>query len=277
MGEWTPKAVTKVIRVLTTSTRPMLVETDLGDGWVKLPDNPEGPHALAGEVIGTLLAEWLGLSIFDFGAVSVPALDLPDGGKCKPGLAFAARHVAGQPWGGDDEQLRVAVNSEDVAGLVALDTWVRNPDRYSARAGHKPRCNVRNVFFSEEGLENDRLRLLAMDFSEAVRCGDSAISRHSCGISCQRDEHVFGLFPAFKPYVTVERLRLLADRLSAFRLDVAKGIVAQVPREWDLTERCRESVAEFLAGRAVYLTEQIVTRVMGACTAGNEGEGRSAR
>jgi hypothetical protein len=41
-----------VIRVLDTSTRPMLVETDIGRGWLKLPSNPEGPHALVGEVLG---------------------------------------------------------------------------------------------------------------------------------------------------------------------------------------------------------------------------------
>jgi hypothetical protein len=37
------------------------VETDAGEGFLKAMGNPESPHVLACELVGTLLAEWLGL------------------------------------------------------------------------------------------------------------------------------------------------------------------------------------------------------------------------
>src|SRR5580704_1943602 len=79
MGDWTPapKRVTRVLQQLATSTQPLLVETDRGDAFIKLPSNREGPHALACDLVGTRLAEWLQLPTFELALIEVPDLELP--------------------------------------------------------------------------------------------------------------------------------------------------------------------------------------------------------
>jgi len=234
----------------------MRVDTDAGEAWIKLPENPHGPHALVGEVVGTRLAEWLGLSTFEVCILEAPILSLPDGTKSQAGLAFAARKVVGQPWGGDDEQLARLANPHDLAGLVVVDTWTRNHDRYSARGG-TIRRNLHNVFFGHEGVGDDQLKLLAMDFTQAVRCEAGAITRHSCAIDYERHTDVFGLFPEFRPYTTVDRVQHFLRRLAQFRREDAHAVVGSVPQAWHLSAEVRERVTDFLVGRAAYLTEHL--------------------
>lgn len=236
----------------------MLVETDLGEGWIKLPSNPEGPHALAAELIGTRLAEWLGLATFDVCTLHCPALELPGGnGYSTPGLAFTARKIPGQTWGEADEQLEAVENRADFAGLVALDTWIRNPDRYCVRAG-ETRANLRNVFFGHDDVADDKVKLIAMDFSDSIRCGDAEITRRSCAIDQQRQALLFGLFPQFRRYVTEDLLRELADKLGSFPRDEARTIVDAVPGAWELPPDLRDRLVDFLRGRAVFLAEHLL-------------------
>ena len=53
----------------------MLVRTDAGDGYLKAMGNPAGEHALACELVGTQLAAWFGLPVFDFAIIQVTAAD----------------------------------------------------------------------------------------------------------------------------------------------------------------------------------------------------------
>jgi hypothetical protein len=75
---------------LKTGTRTIKVVTDLGAGYLKGLGNPEGPHVLVSELVGTRLANWLGLPTFEFGIIPVIAgygLTFFDGEEVEPGPA----------------------------------------------------------------------------------------------------------------------------------------------------------------------------------------------
>ena len=96
--------------------------------------NPQGPHQLACEYVGTQLAAWFGLPTFDYALMAVDAtvdeIPLKDGSFAESGPAFVTRAAAGHPWGGSAEELDALVNPEAVTHLVVFDTWTLNCDRY---------------------------------------------------------------------------------------------------------------------------------------------------
>ncbi len=237
----------------------MQVETRRWVGFNQASRLGRGTHALVAEWIGTRLSAWLGLLTFDHGAFACPALDLPDGSTSRPGLAFVSRHVVGQAWGGTaDDQLAQVENPSDIAGLVVVDTWTRNHDRYVKR-GDTVKRNVRNVFFTHEGCANETgVLLVAMDFTCSIRCDASQITRHGCGIDARRQEVLFGLFPEFGPYVKEADLRHHAARLAEFGQEDARRIVGSVPPAWDFSEEAMEFTRDFLTDRAHFLAEHLI-------------------
>ena len=152
-GVWPPTKILSVVQVVETSSRPVRAETDGGTVFAKFVGNPEGPHVLAAEVLGIECAKLLGLPTFDycvadFAAAEVAKVDLKKledtaSLPAKPGAAFVTRLHEGDPWDGREESLRQIINVDDVAGLVVLDTWIRNRDRCSSGDTAQ---NVSNVF-----------------------------------------------------------------------------------------------------------------------------------
>lgn len=91
---WTPKNVTRFIQSLGTTAGTARVDTDLGEGFIKVLGNPEGPHILACELVGSLLADWIGLPTLDFALIEVGADDeipLLNSGNAAVGPAFISR------------------------------------------------------------------------------------------------------------------------------------------------------------------------------------------
>jgi pimeloyl-ACP methyl ester carboxylesterase len=78
----------------------------------------------------------------------------------QPGPCFATQFVEGSSWDGRGALLDALEHPEHIPGLVVLDTWLRNPDRYLVRAG-RTRKNLRNVFLREGGVPRGLFRLLA--------------------------------------------------------------------------------------------------------------------
>src|SRR6266496_5515307 len=104
-NNWIPRTITRHVRSLATSTGVAVVDTDCGEGYLKSLGNPEGPHVLACELVGSLLAEWIGLKTLDFSIITVADDDeipLGKGGFAEPGPAFISRAVPGFAWGGDE-------------------------------------------------------------------------------------------------------------------------------------------------------------------------------
>ncbi|MDM4013928.1 HipA family kinase [Roseiconus lacunae] len=131
--DFQPTEIVRFIDNLDSGAGTLIVETDVGRGYLKALGNPDGPHALVKDFIGTHLARELGLPTFDYAIVDVDEIDeLPffRGGIASPGPAFVTRSEGGTTWGKDLKILGKVGNPEVISGLVVVDTWLRNTDRY---------------------------------------------------------------------------------------------------------------------------------------------------
>jgi hypothetical protein len=85
------------------------IQTDLGPGFLKAMGNRQGEHALACELIGSSLAEWIGLPTLDFTLFQVDAdqvlwldadeqVPISPRRRAKPGPAFLSRGIHAATW-----------------------------------------------------------------------------------------------------------------------------------------------------------------------------------
>lgn len=254
---WHPTSITRAVSQYETATRTVRVDTDQGEGFLKALGNPEGPHALACELVGSLTADWLGLRTFDFAIVEVLGPDeVVISGRCAAdvGPAFITRaEDTGFTWGGDGHSLSGLANPEDISGLVVLDTWLRNCDRYSPDGR---RINLGNVFLLQKTIPVRRLELVAMDFTHSFTCGHP-LDRRIGHLEKIRDEAIFGLFPEFRALLSRDQVSTLASRLATFSLTLARSFISQVPVEWSVDGMTRGSWAKNLVDRAHFLADNI--------------------
>lgn len=254
MSTWHPSVVKRVIRVFETSTYPALVVTDAGNGYLKAIGNPQGPHALVCEYVGTRLAAWLGLPVFDHAIVEIQTglVEYPNGERSHGGAAFLTRATEGTPWGGSAQELESLTNSDELAGLVLFDMWTRNCDRYRPRADGIRR-NVGNVFFAGTGSAPGMFRIVAMDHSACFRC-DSEIHSRLFSIDAVRDSTLFGLFPEFMPYIAPKSVDFFLSRMRQIEKPVVDNIWATVPREWDCNnDITRNKMSDFIVERGKFI------------------------
>ncbi len=258
MGGWSPTRIRWVNATLASSTGAARVETDQGPAYAKLMGNPEGPQALFCEWVGTRAAAWLGLPTFEIAVVDVSEAALityADGTKSEAGPAFVAREQIGTTWGGTADELLSIEKPETLAGLVVLDTWLLNCDRYRPDAD-KPRRNTRNVYLSGDGATKGKFRLVAMDHTHCFACGN-AITKGIANIDRVRDTRLYGHFAEFRPHLTHEAVRVYAKRLSGITKAAVQSVFSGVPRPWDVSSAVRAKLAEFLNDRAAFLGQNI--------------------
>jgi hypothetical protein len=249
---WSPTRVTRFVQGFATSTGPVRVDTDSGEGFLKALGNPEGPHALACELVGSMLADWMGLATFDFSLIQVTEDDeipFAKGGKAEPGMAFISRAEKGFPWGGDAKILRSIANPLDITGLVVLDTWILNDDRY-APDGQKE--NRDNVFFIESQEDRNRIQIVAMDFTHAFRHG-ADINRRVSFIERIQDDRIYGLFPGFRNFLNRDEAKRLLGMLEGFDRATAEGIISRIPLGWDVDRDGRSALSTLITERAHFL------------------------
>jgi hypothetical protein len=248
------------------------IQTDLGPGFLKALGNREGEHALACELIGSSLAEWIGLPTLDFtlfpvGADQVLLLDADDQvpiaqrRRAKPGPAFLSRGIHAVTWDSLPLDLEKLDNPHAISGLVLLDTWIGNPDRHPRRPEDASfstwqQQNPDNVLL--EILPKNRRRLVAMDFTVCLHCRGGGL-RRSYEDRLVRDDGVYGLFPAFEPYMREPWIQLFVERLRVASLpqDLV-ALLGRIPSEWQVDARTRGAVATFLSARAAYLVDNFV-------------------
>lgn len=253
MPGWSPSKIRWVNDTLASSTGASRVETDAGPGFAKLLGNPEGPHVLFCEAVGTRAAAWLGLPTFEFAIIDVAVPELvtyPDGSKSLPGPAFVTREENGTTWGGTGEELAFVENPEVLSGLVVLDTWLLNCDRFRAEGGDI-RKNTRNVFLSSRRAAKGKFEVIAMDHTHTFTCGKQ-ITKRLADIGRVKDERLYGHFPEFRPYLSHTEVKRFADRLQTFTRRTADELVQGLPSAW-LPSELQRIVSVFLSDRAAFL------------------------
>ncbi len=258
-GAWQPRTVLRFIRSYPTSTNVVRVDTDAGEGFLKAMGNPEGPHVLACELVGTLLAEWLGLPTLEHALVQVTPEDeipLARGGMAVPGPAFITKAESGFPWGGDEDVLRRMRKPQDISRLVVLDTWIRNCDRY--RPAPNRRVNRDNVFLGWKSGPERGLLLFAMDQTHAFTCGRE-LTRRIDHLDAIRDTTIFGCSPEFVPFLDREYVRIAVGRLRQMDGAQAGRFVARVPMEWQVDPPVREAWSRFIVERAAFVAANITS------------------
>jgi hypothetical protein len=249
-----------LIRVLETSTRP--IECVLDDGahaFVKVLGNPEGPSALACEFVGTGAAALLGLPVFDFAIPEFPrelCVPLDHGLIPLPGPCFATRFADGSSWDGRGALLDALEHPEHIPGLVVVDTWLRNPDRYFVRGG-RTRKNLRNVFLREEGVPRGSFRLLAIDHTHVIR-QDGELTIKSLAIDREREDLLYGLFPEFVNRIEREDLAPFVERLERLgKTNEIDDLVRRTPKQWLSDGQVRQDLPGFLKRRALHVAARL--------------------
>jgi hypothetical protein len=222
--------------------------------------NPAGEHALACELVGTKLAAWFDLPVFDFAIIEVaPADELPfaKGGFALPGPAFVTRAEAGEPWGGRVRELKLLTNPEDISRLVVFDTWTLNCDRHAPNDLRKPNRN--NVFLSQEAPKGELL-LRAMDHTH---CFDSRpeLTKRIARVDRIQDPNVYGLFPEFRGFLDKAVVGRCADRLRQASHATLSQIAETIPAEWDVDRGSKDALVSLLLGRARYVADCIIERL----------------
>lgn len=256
---WKPTRLMEILGSADTSTGATEVTTDAGRAYLKPLGNRQGPHVLATDWVGTHLARWFGLSTFDIAILTRDAdatFPLPRGYAAEPGPAFAARAMAGEPWGKSGLQLEVLVNPEDITRLVVFDTWTLNCDRHHHDLTvRKP--NYDNVYLSSEGVEGGKRRLIAMDHGLCfIRSGEDLTTKLA-HIDRIQNEHVFGLFPEFRGRLREDIVIECVARLREMDTATAAEIIGTVPNQWEVPPEAREAWSNLVYRRAGFVADNI--------------------
>lgn len=288
---WRPSTFVQFEKVLASSMRTAIISTDAGRAYLKAMGNPEGPHALACEWVGTQLARWFGLPTFDFAIFDlgdddeIPLKEPYDGkARAAPGPAFVTRAVSGQPWGGTEEEMDRLENPDDLSRLVVFDTWTLNCDRCppppeaagaatAATTGvlaaanplslrRKPHYD--NVFFCGEGAAPGGFRLIAMDHTHCFTCG-RPLTDSAASIDRVREERVYGLFPQFVRRISKPVVETAANRLRDMNKDVIAPMVATIPPAWDVSDKARSALEELVCRRAAFLADKMMDLLAPRC------------
>lgn len=254
-GKWVPGDFRRFVATNTTSTRVAQVETDTGSAFVKALGNPEGPHALVSEWVGTSLADWLGLPTLDYAIMELQPQDeieLEPGLFANRGPAFVTRFEENlQSWNGLESQLDRIENADDITRLVVLDTWVLNRDRHAPKTAQR-RPNPDNVALKGIKGASERYKLMAIDHTHCFTRSSSEITKAVGDIDHVKCEEIYGLFPAFQKRLSMQGLRDALDRMS----NISEGIdriIDAVPDEWLLEPGARGALRKLVVGRSGFL------------------------
>lgn len=252
---WRPATVTLTGPPIKTSTLPTPCATDAGDAYLKAVWTPGTGELLIREFIGLRLAAAMGL---DAPACAIHALkgsELPrddSGAYCREGPALLIEAIDWRIWTGQARQLELLSNREDVAGLVVLDTVLRNADRYPPVGGGAAVSvleggSIENVALSAIPSRR-RFRLRAVDFSHGLHPGLSLDpGKLQEGVD---DLAIYGLFPEFARQIRRADVDAAVERLGDLSAGLVRGIIGEIPASWwGMHGEMPDVVCDFLTGR----------------------------
>lgn len=265
-GGWQPKKILKMLEVYTSSTNVVRVVTDQGVGFLKVLNNPQGPHALACEWVGTSLARWLELSTFDFAIIDVSdqekiRIQLSNGQVAESGPAFISLSETGGPWNGDSSVLDKINNRGDITRLVIFDTWIRNRDRYfsgdfDGKTENSPRYNYDNVFLGRK-TKGAPFTLRVMDHTHCFTGEAVDLSRRLSNLNEINDSRIYGDFPEFRERFDRSVATDTIKKLQVIDRNIVMEIVNQIPLKWDVNSSVRCSLVDFIVQRAAFVADSI--------------------
>jgi hypothetical protein len=259
-GIWKPTRFERFEASIPTSSECAIVLTDQGRAYAKFMRKSEAPHGLACELIGTSLADALGLKTLDWSVMMATPDDdyeLCTSGHIIPGPAFVTRESFGASWDGTEQTLAHVQNPEDIPLLVLLDTWILNCDRYHPTTAHT-RCNRDNVWLEKS--EAASPLLVAYDHTHCLSCGHPLTSALQV-IDRVKCDDIFGRFPEFDAFVTRDNIKAALERLARIGDDRIKAIVSSVPRQWGIDTATRDAISKLLVQRKQFLFHAFLSKM----------------
>lgn len=264
-----PGEVRRVARYFRSSTKPALVVTDAGNGYLKGAQSPAGATALISELVAAELGTLMDLDIPPFAVVRAIEIDIPmldHHGHILP-PAFFSKHIEGVPSDGTDEFVRRLDDPNDLARLIVFDTWIRNADRcFPTEAEGVYNFNRDNLLFETLG---DRLyRLAPIDHSHCI----VNVQFDSAELTDQaliRDEIVYGFFPEFRPYISAGAVAGAVQAMQSINRAALDEIVNSVPPEWGLGGQERLDLVNFFEQRAEFLAQTLPIKLVEQPMLGN--------
>lgn len=254
---WNPSRILRVEEQLPTSCGTYRVITDQGEGYLKAIPKNLSPNVLACELVGTRVASWLGLNtvehvIFDLD----PDLVLFDDPPIR-GLAFLSKGIEGHPWGGSEDELSDLENPDHLAGLVVLDTLLRNRDRHFAKDEKESvedpyKRKLDNVFLAHAS--KGKLSVIALDQSDCL-CASRELHPALNNIQQYKCSRIYGLFPEFRSRVTRPQFRNFLSRLEQLNYSAAEAVTRDIPIEWQVSQDMTKNVAKYLVERSQFLVD----------------------
>jgi hypothetical protein len=261
---WQPTMYLRFEEALDTSMGTARIVTDAGAVYIKALGNRQGPHPLACEWVATHLADWFGLAILECALMTIDAgvdeIPFLRGGNAASGTAFVTHAIQGHTWGGTAEELAKLANPDAVSRLVIFDTWTRNCDRHPPDLTQR-RPNYDNVFLTDlTDADSGRQKLMAIDHTHCFTCGRD-LDDKIANVAWVKDDRLYGMFPGFVPHVRQTDVEAGIARLRELKESFVAGIVATIPRDWEVEDTARKALTELICRRAEFVADIVLAQI----------------
>jgi hypothetical protein len=115
------------------------------------------------------------------------------------------------------------------------------------------------------GSKPRQVRLVAMDHSCCFTCNSELSERKLRRIGWIQDAGVYGLFPAFKPFIHQTFAKRAVAQLQSVEVGSIQAAVDSIPDEWDVSKEIRNALVESLVRRAKYVAATMEEKLHRQC------------
>jgi hypothetical protein len=253
VARWQPMSIISIVKVLGSSTSPVLVRTDTDDQAIlKLPYECGHENALVCEYISSRLAQLLNIPIPDFCCIRTDDyFDEIAQELCKIGSAqsygFLSRYEKART-PNSNSILKIG-NILDITKIIFLDTWIRNPDRYDTSP------NWNNLLLVDIEENNRKTTILkVIDHERAFRYYSTEINVSSDAIE---DKQIFGLFDEFKNVIDNKTAKEVSEMLRDLNRNEIEQIFMELPPAWQVNNNQANRMIEFILRRASFVSKTL--------------------